>query len=217
MRTRQATYPVQSRWSYGRRLLKYAVLKLASPRPIFTTAVSVCRMLGGDYDRIIGDAARGFPGPSFFAQIRRQPSTPLLAMLWRRLRTFDAKHLAARIARGKMLAELLDQRVDCPAAGVLPHSYWAFPIVVDDPHHVTTTLARAGFDSARGHNLSAGKPPVDRQELDPSAARDALDRMIYLPCYPEMPNRALEQMARVLLQNRGSATGKPTDGEDAPS
>ncbi len=113
--------------------------------------------------------------------------------------------MAERIARGRLLAELLQRRVTCPAAQVVPHSYWAFPIVVDEPGAVISALARAGFDCTQGHNLYAATAPTDRPELDPSATRETLSKMIYLPCYPEIPSRALRRMADVLLQHCGNS------------
>lgn len=217
MRSKQQDYPVQGRWAYGLRLLKYAILAGGSSRLVFGAAVRVCRVLGVNYNRLISNAARGFRGPDFFSRIRRQPSAPLLALLRRRLRTLDAGHLARRVAKGKFLAELLREHVECPAAEVDPHSYWAFPIVVDDPTRVMATLEQAGFDSTQGHNLTAGTPPADRPELDPSASRDVLSRMIYLPCYPEMPDRTLRQMARVVLQECDHRDGKSTEPEGSPS
>jgi perosamine synthetase len=204
MRQRQATYPLQTRSAYGRRLLKYAIMKWGSSPSVFAAAVSVCRLLGRDYDRIIGDAAHGFSVQHFFPRIRQQPSGPLVAMLNRRLRTYDPQRVAQRAARGRFLAGLLRDRLQCPAATVVPNSYWAFPIVVDNPGRVIEALCRAGFDSTQGHNLFAGHAPPGRAELDPVAARDALARMIYLPCYPEMPNHVLEQMAQVLLRECNS-------------
>ncbi len=203
MRDRQAEYPRQQRRAYFSRLLKYASMKLGSLPYIFGLSVWVYGLFGGDHDRLIGEAARGFRGGDFFTRIRQRPSTPLLDVLWRRLRKFNAKHFAKRIASGEYLAERLQRCLDCPAVGMGPHSYWAFPVVVDDPDRLQATLARAGFDCTQGHNLHACEAPADRPELDPVAARTALDGMVYLPCYPELPKSALKRMAEVLVNEFG--------------
>ncbi len=213
MQSRQEAYPVQKRAAYYLRLLKYSVMKGGSSQIVFGTAVGLCRMLGRDYDRLIGKAARGFPGAKFFKNIRRQPSAPLLAVLGRRLRTFDFHYLAERTARGTRLRRLLPTEWLCPAADVIPNTFWAFPVVVEKPEQVIAALAAAGFDATAAHHLSAGQPPTDRPELDPKQARDALAKMIYLPCYPEMPERALEEMAQALQQ----ALGKTGNEKAEPS
>ncbi len=214
MRAGQEAYSVQKRAAYYLRLLKYSVMKGGSSQIVFGAAVGLCRMLGCDYDWLIGKAAKGvpaidqLPGAKFFKKIRRQPSAPLLAVLGRRLRTFDFHYLAERTACGTHLRRLLPTEWLCPAADVIPNTFWAFPIVVEKPEQVIAALAAAGFDATAAHQLSAGEPPTDRPELDPKHARDALAKMIYLPCYPEMPDRALEEMAQALQQAFGQAANE---------
>ena len=52
--------------------------------------------LTDSHDQFITDNIRGFPGDSFFAQIRQRPSVPLLALLWRRLSCYDEAYVNAR-------------------------------------------------------------------------------------------------------------------------
>jgi len=207
MRARQAGYPVQSRWSYLRRLLKYVGLKAGSTRPVFTAVVCGCRAFECNPDRAFNGFARGFAGAGFFTRLRQQPSAPLLAVLKRRLQTFDADRLKRRTWRGEFLAQLLHQSVPCPGAEIDGHTYWVFPILADDPSRVIAMLARAGFDATQGQSMCVVTPPADRPELDPTVARDAMSKMVYLPFYPEMPTRSLRQMAEVLVQDRSAVGG----------
>ncbi|MHC4405107.1 MAG: DegT/DnrJ/EryC1/StrS family aminotransferase [Planctomycetota bacterium] len=210
MRTEQASYPVQSRRSYVRRLLKCTALKACSNRPLFKVVMGACRAMGRDHDHMINGSVRGFPGPDFFDRIRQQPCGPLLALLRRRLRTFSQKRLADRTSKGELLVDMLKNEVVCPAAEAVPHTHWVFPILVDEPKRVISTLRAAGFDATQGESMCVVAPPADRPDLDPGDARDALSRIVFLPLYPEMSRRAVRRMAQVLLDGGEQSTQTPT-------
>ena len=200
MRTLHEQYPVQGRREYFQRLLKYAAMRTVSSRPMFRMLTSGCRLVGCDYDCMINNTVRGFPGPRFFERIRRQPSAPLLALLRRRLERFDPDRLARRREQGRLLVDLLDGRVDRPGVDVSPHSHWVFPVLVDDPREAMGALARAGFDANQGGSLCVVSPPDGRGDLFAHEADRTLQRLIYLPLYPEMPSRAVRRMAAAMLE-----------------
>ena len=60
MRIRQASYPVQSKGAYVRRLLKYGALMACSSRVSFSVLMRALRMMGRDPDRAINGSVRGF-------------------------------------------------------------------------------------------------------------------------------------------------------------
>ena len=107
MRELQSHYPLQGRLAYLRRVLKYAMLKAISSRPFFTVLTGFWTLMGYDFDRFVNRQTRGFPGPEFLRRIRQQPSTPLLAVLDRRLRRYDLRRLERRTSRGQLMASLL--------------------------------------------------------------------------------------------------------------
>ena len=213
MRALQATYPVQDRGAYLRRLLKYSTLKAACSRPMCDAILSLCRAAELDHDHMINGATRGFAGPHFFERIRRQPSGPLLAVLERRLRTFDPRRIAERAARGDFLVSLLPRGLQRPGGEVQGHTHWVFPILAEDPRRVIASLAKAGFDATQGGSLRVIAPPPDRPELDPRAARAAAAKTVFLPVCPQMPTRFLRRMARVLAQLDGQPTKQPAVAE----
>ena len=43
-------------------------------------------------------------------------------------------------------------------------------------------------------------PPADRPELEPATARRVMANVVYLPCYPEMPEIERERLAREVLR-----------------
>jgi perosamine synthetase len=213
MRARQATYRVQDRWFFFRRLWKYGLLKIGSASLMYDLLIRIWRMRGIDHDALVSSFVRSFPGPDFFVRIRRQPSAPLLALLERRLKRFDAASLAQRTAQGQRMAKLLDGLVELPGAEADSHSYWVFPFVTEDPQPIIEALWREGFDATQGHSLIVVEPPADRPELEPHAAREARAKMISLPWFAHLPSRVVEQMAHIVrreLATRPRAVPAPT-------
>jgi dTDP-4-amino-4,6-dideoxygalactose transaminase len=199
MRLRQMTYPVQRRSTYLCRLLKYAALKLFSSQHIFGVIVWLLAQMGCDYDRIVNGLVRGFAGQEFFKRIRQQPSAPLLTVLWRRLQTYDIDRLYQRAAKGRLLLRWLTGRIICPGQTVKQHSFWVFPVLVNDPATVIVLLRGSGFDATQGHSMCTVPPPVGRPDGGAQAASEILARTVYLPIYPEMPDLVMQEMAKVVL------------------
>jgi dTDP-4-amino-4,6-dideoxygalactose transaminase len=195
MRSRQAQYPPQGRWAFLRRIAKYAGLKAVSSRLVYGALVRLFRVMGVDHDRLVNGAVRGFAGDGFFGRIRRQPCAALLDLLARRVGRYDARRLATRAAFGEALLECLAGAEACPGAANVPHSHWVLPLLVADPSGAIAALAGEGFDATQGQSLVVVEPPDDRPELDPHTTRHTMSKVIYLPCYPELPPDAVERLA----------------------
>src|SRR5262249_40978649 len=149
MQERQQAYPVQSRWSYLRRLAKYSTFRLLCKPFNYGLVVRLLNWFGFDYDRALGNAAHSFAPNDFFVQIRRRPSTPLLHMLERRITAFDRRgisRLQRRANRGHLLSRAM------PAGMVIgdqnsTHTYWVVPIQVANREALLSALRSAGFDA----------------------------------------------------------------------
>src|SRR4051812_24407490 len=132
MRDLQNAYPIQTRTAYLKRLIKYATFRTLCKPFNYGLLVETLGMLGIDYDRALGNAAHSFGASDFFTQIRRQPSTPLLRMLGRRINGFDRSG-AARLRRRTVRGDQLSQAVD---GGIVvgrennSHTYWVMPVRV---------------------------------------------------------------------------------------
>jgi dTDP-4-amino-4,6-dideoxygalactose transaminase len=207
MRTLQAEYPVQKRRALFSRLCKYAVLKALCTRWVFGGIIGTYRRLGWEYDRMVNGRVRGFAGAEFFQMIRQQPSAPLLALLERRLARYPAERLGRRGAKGRELLRRLSPVVPCPSAALVPHSHWVFAILPDDPQEAIAALSRAGFDATQGQSMRVVDPPADRPHLAATASLDIMQRLVFIPIYPEMTDRALARMADVLIGLAAEATG----------
>jgi perosamine synthetase len=205
MRAAQAAYPRQSRFGYFRRLAKYGLLKVLSNRVTCGLIMRGFRILGGNYDSWVNQAARGFAGKDFFMQIRRQPSAPLMALLARRLRRFDDARHDRHVVKGQEMAQALQDSNTrenppvCPGAACRPHTFWVFPVLVEEPQRLIDELARHGFDATQGQSLCVVPPPRDRGELRATAAQAMLEKIVFLPFYPELPLHEARRMAGILL------------------
>ena len=120
----QQAYTMQRRWVYFTRLAKYALFHLLLMPRIYGTLVRICRMIGIDYDRVVGNATHSFGTDDFFDEIRRRPCVSLVRLVERRLATFSlhgARRLERRIERGDQLTEALPRGHGCRRAELLAH------------------------------------------------------------------------------------------------
>ncbi len=207
MRAAQAKYPVQDRTKYFTRILKYSSLVALTKRPCYAAFVRWCRARGKDHDQVIQGSVRGFAGGDFFEKIRHRPSAPLLRLLARRLesrgRSRVGGRVEGRVARAQRLLRGLSGvqgRVVVPGADLAFHSHWVFTLLVDDPERVVLELREAGFDATRAATLRSVPVPAGRPDLEPREAQRILARTLYVPCYPEMPERAVDRMADAIVR-----------------
>jgi hypothetical protein len=189
-------------------------LKTISVRPIFGWFVTLLQASGRDYDHVLNQAVRGFSTGDFFRAIRRQPSAPLLALMNRRIVQPALARIERRAALGRALFAGVRDAADCPSLGRDEHAYWVFPVVVDDPPKLITALGKLGFDATQGESLSV----VESERAGDSEARHArrlLERIVFLPMYPELSFAAVDQLAeavrKVVTNNPShSSASQPT-------
>ncbi len=205
MRAAQEAWPVQSRDTFRRKVMKYAGLVGASNPAAYELFAKGCALLGRDLDDVTRDLLKGFSGAELLPQIRQQPSAPLLALLERRLRRFDGRRLASRAAYGSRVARELPAGLAHAGGDLASHTHWVFTARSADPNAVTATLRRAGFHATRrGASLEAIAPPPVRAELEPVIANALMRELVFLPAYPEMPEDALARMIDVLHGSRAA-------------
>jgi perosamine synthetase len=198
MRQTQDGYPVQRRSPYVKKLLTaLGLLTCSHPRP-YGLLVRSCAWLGVDPDGLISGAVRAFPpgelDRQFFRRLRQRPCAPLLAMLSRRLRTFDRERLALRAGAGEKFARKLRVIQVHPGARSLRRTHWLFPVVVPDPGSLVEALRKRGLDASRATSniavvgATAGHSPPARAGL-------MMSGIVFLPVYPDLPSHALDAMA----------------------
>jgi perosamine synthetase len=198
MREVQASYPSQGRGVYLKKLLKVLGLVAVSRPRSYGLLGLACEQLGYDIDALMGGVLRGFPlgepAAMFFRHLRHRPSAPLLAMLCRRLRTFDGKRLARRASTGERFARRL-RMVDLhPGRHSLEKTHWLFPVIVANPEALVADLRWHGLAASQAtSSIVAVEAPAGRSS--PVEASLMMSGMVFLPVYPELPSQALDAMA----------------------
>jgi perosamine synthetase len=201
MRQTLAGWPVQPRGEFLARVLKFAVLSVLARPALFAAFTRACGRRGRDLDALLSSFVRGFnvpyDDPAFTARIRRRPCAPVLRLVGRRLMRFDEVRLARRAALGDRLASSLPAGFFHPGRQSATRTHWVFPVVAADPRALISALRRRGFDAAPAHATSAMTvvpAPAGRPESDPVAARWLLQHVVFLPAYPELPERAVRRL-----------------------
>jgi len=200
MRARQEAWPLQSRRKYFTRTLKYAGLVAITKCATYAAFAKGCDLAGKDLDAMIQGSVRGFAGGDFFEKIRHRPSPALLSTLARRIERSNAWRVDGRVARARRFLARLPDGVLVPGAANAFHSFWVFTVLVEEPDRVVAELRASGFDATRVASLRAVPVPAGRPDLEPREALRILARTVYLPCYPEMPERAVDAMADALAK-----------------
>ena len=190
----QSQWPVQQRLPYTLRLARTALLKVLSYRPPFALLRLGCWLTRIDYDHLLNNSTRGFPGNQLLQHISQAPSAPLMHMLDRRITGFDHNRLKRRTMLGERLRDALGQHVPLLGHRGHDHTFWVFPVLARDPQALVAHLRKAGFDATRGESMEIVAVPDGRHETAANI-RKAFDRIVYLPVYPEMPESAIDEMA----------------------
>jgi perosamine synthetase len=198
VRSLQATYPVQPRGRYLRRVLRFMGLKALARPALFAAMVALCRLGGRSHDTLLGSLLRGFPAGNLIARLRERPSAPLLAMLARQLRHTSAtrRQVARRVALAQRMVAALPQQLLLGNEAVY-HSHWAFPLMSHNPAELARRLWAVGLDASSSvSSMAVVEPPPGRE---PAAANaTALKQVIYLPLHPAFKEASLQRMAEVI-------------------
>jgi perosamine synthetase len=227
VRELHARWPVQHRYAYLGKLLKYLCLVLMTRPRAYRLIARTSDLLGQDFDALSNRAVRGFPSQvnqktthrtngtesgaapalrkEFFQRIRHQPSAPLLALLAHRLRTFDEARLARRTLVGERVAYRLSPHLLHPGRLSASRTHWIFPVVPFDPKGLISSLRGQGYDAARATtNIAAINAPPDRPELAPTEAIRMMSSIVFLPVYPELSDKALRRLSDLLDEVAGN-------------
>jgi dTDP-4-amino-4,6-dideoxygalactose transaminase len=203
MRHAQDRWPVQRRLRYAARLFKALCLVLFGRPLAYGLLVRLCDLRGRDLDELLNGAVRTFPASGeadgLFKKIRRQPSAPLLALLARRLRAFDASRLARRAAIGERMVRRLPSTVRHPGQLAGSRTHWLFPVEASDAEGLVAALRERGFDASRVTSSIAPVPaPPDLSSCEPERANRMMAHLVFLPVYPELPEQALDRLVRAV-------------------
>lgn len=197
-RERCAAYPRQPRRGFLGKVLKYSVMKALTLRPLYTAFVRGCALLGRSHDQVINGAVLGLKGDDYFRVLRTQPAIPLLCLLVHRLRLTKTTALGERQQAGEDLLALLPESAPVLGRKAEERSWWQFCIVSSDPPQMIQHLRDQGFDATDGSSrlapveAGAGYAPATNTE-------QTMQRVIYVPAYAHMGDKARASLAAALL------------------
>ncbi len=190
----------QSRFTYGRRVAKYGVVKTLSTRLICGGIYRMLRLVGRNHDGMASTMARGFAGRGFFQKIRKQPSVPLLNLLSHKLKKWQPAVIDRRRQHGEFLRNALGPEFYVPGSEMIRPTWWVFPLLVERPDDLIPRLWDAGYDASNSCSLHAVTDDPD------SVASQILRHIVFLPLHTDMPKSELSRMARII---RDSAPEMP--------
>lgn len=183
----RSSWPRQDVATYATRVARFGALHALENPGVFSAFLGAATRIGIDQDALLAKAVRS-------SQARRlRPSAPLLALLGHRLRYFDAGRLRRRAERGEQLADALPPALSVPGRSALDHTHWVVPVATPSPEKLIESVRAAGFDANTATTSVAVVPaPPDRPEPEQAAA--VLDRIVFVPAYPELPAHAFERL-----------------------
>jgi perosamine synthetase len=201
MREIQSGYPIQRRGWYLNKLLRALGLSMVTKPMPYGLLVRVRMWLGRDLDALVNGAVRSFPprepDATFFRRLRHRPSAPLLAMLRRRLRTFDGGRLARRASAGERFASRLRLGTVHPGGRALDRTHWLFPVVASDPEALIVGLRNNGLDASQAtSSIAVVEAPAGRWLT--SEASLMMSGLVFLPVRPDLPSQALDAMVALV-------------------
>jgi len=184
-----------------KRLVKYTTFRTLCKPFNYGLLVRILNKRGIDYDRALGNAAHSFGASEFFTQIRRQPSTPLLRMLRRRINNFDRDgeaRLRRRTMRGHQLSQAIDVGMMVGSENT-SHTYWVMPLLVVNREAVLTKLRAAGFDATARSSLIV-VPTANGSSPEESPIAPWLAETIFVPGGEDMPDDEWERLIAILRE-----------------
>jgi dTDP-4-amino-4,6-dideoxygalactose transaminase len=228
MRRIQRPWPRQARGEYAKRVSRFLGLLTLGHPLMYEGFVRGGRRFGVDVDALVNRSVHALKPPpaeqrdEFGEWVRRRPSAPLLALLRRRLRRFDRARLRQRGERGERAAQALPSGIFHPGRAASERTHWVFPVACRDPKRAIEKLREAGFDAtAATSSIAAMAPPPDRPELEPNDSIDFMEQVVFVPVYPEIPERAfrrlLEALARLEDERLGEIRAVDEPGEPVRS
>ncbi len=205
MATIHDSWPVAGRIRFSFKLARLALLKFLSYRPVFAVLRCILRLCGLDFDRVLNRSVRGFPGDDLVAQIAKQPSTPLLALLARRFHGFDHANLAWRTELGNQLSSSLPEHILHLGGTAAHHSHWVAPVISQDPATLITVLRSRGFDATQGASMEIVAVPDDRPDTA-ATIRSRFSQLVFLPLYTDMAPSDIDRLSRAVAECETHAT-----------
>ena len=170
MKAKQATYNIQSSWTYWKKLLKYTLLIIVMNNPRIAWPLRIFDLVGISYLTLFQKLMKAFNN-DIFTEIRYQPCYSLLTLMLRRMVNYDKRTPQQIVYKGDLMHRLINtKKTFIPGMFASDRSYWLCPVIVDNPKEVAGQLYTARYGI--GAFASATQILVIRDEvLDSDSCR----------------------------------------------
>jgi len=189
--------PVQSRFDFFSRLLRYSLIKILGTIPIYTLIYYVCKLVGFPLQEKLGRSSV-FGKKDFLKEIKKQPALPLIHLLARRVLTPPNEK---RGQLGALLANGLPKNLQIGAEATI-RAHLVFPIVVENREEWMKHLQKNHFDTARHDNLIV--IGTDEEKMALKNASYTLSNLVYIPFYPELGAKSINRLSEILNRRANS-------------
>lgn len=198
----QANYPRQPWLKYLQRLGWFTFLKFLSFPVLYRGFVIMARLFGSNHDQVLTRATRGFPGLDLIGQIRKQPCSPLLQLLERRIRQDISKTIFRRIRYVQQVLSAFP-RISQPGQQAHDHAHWIFPIRTPQPETLMTILWNHGFDATQGASTLYIVPsPKSKPGLKVKNSLELMKYILYVPMWPWLSSKIGNDLDSLFLTSK---------------
>lgn len=191
IRGRLARHSRRSELWLRQRAVKYVALKALTVPALYDAVIGAIRLAGKDPDKLIGESARGFSGPSLIDAIRGQPPDRMLALMARQIETAD--DASERRSICEAFLRRLPHGFTEVGRQAERHAFWLLPIRCSKPDDAIRFLRSRGFDATRGATSLRALAPDETPR-----ASQLIDEVVYVPHPAGLSARARDHLVHAL-------------------
>ncbi|KAL4471978.1 hypothetical protein ABPG72_018480 [Tetrahymena utriculariae] len=199
-----ATYPVMPNSFFLKKILKNIPVYLGLNIPFFNSIFRpTLSSLGIDYKSKFVSMVRGFqPKENFLDTFRLQMPTAMMALLYFRLRDYDAVTYQMQIRKLRNAqTDFTSNGVTVPGRACKNRTFWLYPIITENPKLVFEILNARGVDAYLGATqLDLVESPIGSQYKYPQKTKDFFQKIIYLPLHRNVPPVEVNKIVQETIQ-----------------
>lgn len=221
MREIESKYEMETTYWYMKKIVKTLPVMLALNNTNINQLRKYLNYINYDYKDKAVSLVRGFKEKEdFLSTFRKQVPTPLFAMLFLRMYTFNQPELE-RATKRQLEGQqyLLQNNVIVPGHLSKNRCFWLFPVIVPDVHLCYKMMNNRGVDAYMGTTqLDLVEPPVGSTHDYPTEASYLITHVLYLPIHKNVPKDAIRKISDVAIDviNTVRALKKNTGPAGAP-
>lgn len=192
----QKSYPLQKREVFIKKLIIALVIKFLCTKFTYSTFYRLLKFRGKDPDDILSGFTRGFPTEGdLFGRIRVKPSLPLFLLIERRINKFRRDSIDFRSNYGMEILRKIPETMKIGGTNKY-HSFWVLPVEAQNPDKLIKVLRSNGFDATS--KASSMIKLSTTLEIECHCDELKLDKLVYLPLYPDMKLKDQLRLIKVI-------------------